>query len=169
MDNFNVDYSCQGIDGAINTGELHKVSLDYIVMYGLRRAIQDRVNSAAHLAKKAGEAFNAADAVESILKALREGTLAKRREGGRTSGLLSYIRKVIEANLDAKDQAMFAEITKEAKADWLDAKFDGAGEQTKAVIEARAAQLRDADIAAKAAEKARREAQVAAIKLDIKL
>lgn len=147
----NVAIKSQGHEAMIDVARLPESSLVAAMVYGLRRIVQDSVNSEAKTLRDAGSAVDGAALTEARLQAMYDGTLGVRVNAGMTD-----VERVIVQIATKELGAMIAEKKGKDAAKAFRALGDA---ETKTRVEAYIAQHDGRDWAADAeAEIARRKA-----------
>lgn len=81
LENFTTDYKVQGVTGVVDLAELHINTVRACLMYGIRRKLQDTINSAAKQARDNDESYDAKGEVAALVAHFKAGTLPTRGEG----------------------------------------------------------------------------------------
>jgi len=100
-----VTFTVQGHTDTIAVDDLHANSLAAVIEYGLRRKVQDNINSVAAATRKDGGEFTAKDAkvlADQIIESMKDGTLGVRTGGGGVSTLQREMYLVAKADLFAR-------------------------------------------------------------------
>ena len=120
IDTSAIEINVQGETRVVDFNDFPTVTQDTNIVYGTRRYIQDRINSEAHAAKKAGDTYDAATRVDELIDDMLNGVTTSRKAASPVDPLESFVvtatrtvlmknkafahdRKVYEA-IDSTDQ-----------------------------------------------------------------
>lgn len=152
-----VAYKAQGVEGSIDPATLPESSLQAALAYGIRRMLQDDVNSRAKTIRDDGGNVNAKELVESRLKQFTDGTLGIRANSGMTDVekvMHQLARRDYMATITDKDK-------KKAFAALTAAEVRGVTDAIVANDESGYREKAEAEIARRKAEAEKRAAQIA--------
>lgn len=135
------------------TCETAKFNADIIaqlVMHGATQKIGD-----AAAGKQGADALTA---MQGVYESLSNGDWGRTRGGGAgEEPIMRYIREQVRLVLGEESKKAYKALEPDAKADWLQAKFDGAPEEVQAALREAAEQAMAADVAKR--EKAKKLAK----------
>ena len=107
-----VHFTAQGFEGSLDLATFDQAGVDYILAYGARRAVQDRINSLAAAKRNDGEEVTdkwIKETVESVLAALSAGDVRIRGASASGDPMDDYrIRVLRKAMKDPKNAELKA-------------------------------------------------------------